>query len=72
MPKMNGHEATRAIRSLENPEGRRMPIIAMTANVFHEDVENCLKAGMDGHLGKPINLEEVLTVLHKYLENNSR
>ncbi|MDR1660793.1 MAG: response regulator [Desulfovibrio sp.] len=67
MPEMDGYEATRTIRSLENPEGRRMPIIAMTANVFHEDIERCLKAGMDGHLGKPINLDEVLAVLHRYL-----
>jgi signal transduction histidine kinase/DNA-binding response OmpR family regulator len=67
MPEMDGYEATRIIRSLEKPEGRRMPIIAMTANVFHEDVERCLKSGMDGHLGKPINLDKVLAVLHKYL-----
>ncbi|MDR2055426.1 MAG: response regulator [Desulfovibrio sp.] len=67
MPEMNGYEATRSIRSCEKPEGRRVPIIAMTANVFHEDIEKCLKAGMDGHLGKPINLAEVLAVLHKYL-----
>ncbi|MDR2743839.1 MAG: response regulator [Desulfovibrio sp.] len=67
MPKMDGHEATRTIRSCEKPDGRRVPIIAMTANVFREDVERCLKAGMDGHLGKPINLDQVLAVLHKYL-----
>jgi signal transduction histidine kinase/DNA-binding response OmpR family regulator len=67
MPEMDGHEATRTIRSLENPGGRRVPIIAMTANVFREDIEKCLNAGMDGHLGKPVNLGEVLTVLHTYL-----
>ncbi|MDR2573734.1 MAG: response regulator [Desulfovibrio sp.] len=66
MPEMDGYEATRRIRALEVP-GRRMPIIAMTANVFHEDIEKCLEAGMDSHLGKPIDIGEVLTVLHKYL-----
>jgi CheY-like chemotaxis protein len=68
MPKMDGYEATRRIRALEERRaGGLCPIIAMTANVFHEDINKCLEAGMDGHLGKPINLDEVLTVLHKYL-----
>jgi signal transduction histidine kinase/DNA-binding response OmpR family regulator len=49
----------------ESPPG--VPIIAMTANVFREDIEKCLAAGMDGHVGKPLNLEEILQALRKYL-----
>jgi signal transduction histidine kinase/DNA-binding response OmpR family regulator len=67
MPEMDGYEATRRIRaveakirdnSIEITEG--VTIIAMTANVFREDIERCLNAGMNGHVGKPINFEEVL------------
>jgi CheY-like chemotaxis protein len=46
---------------------KEIPIIAMTANVFREDVDKCLAAGMNGHVGKPLNPEEVLIVLRKYL-----
>jgi signal transduction histidine kinase/DNA-binding response OmpR family regulator len=76
MPEMDGYEATRRIRSLEEERGkkrppgfqRRIPIIAMTANVFREDIDRCLEAGMDGHLGKPLNLDDVLEKLRKYLK----
>ncbi|MDR2604426.1 MAG: response regulator [Desulfovibrio sp.] len=67
MPEMDGFEATRAIRALNVPQARSVPIIAMTANVFREDVEACLAAGMNDHVGKPLNLEEVLTKLRTYL-----
>jgi len=67
MPEMDGLEATRRIRALDNPNAKKIPIIAMTANVFREDVENCMAAGMNDHLGKPLNLKEVLAVLKKYL-----
>jgi len=67
MPEMDGYEATRRIRSLGIPNAESIPIIAMTANVFKEDVENCLAAGMNGHIGKPINLDEVLKELRRYL-----
>jgi CheY-like chemotaxis protein len=50
---------------LESPKG--IPIIAMTANVFREDVEKCLAAGMNGHVGKPLDLKEVMAMLRKYL-----
>jgi signal transduction histidine kinase/CheY-like chemotaxis protein len=65
MPKMDGYEATRRIRALESV--KRIPIIAMTANVFREDIEKCLESGMDGHVGKPLDFEEVLTMLRTYL-----
>ena len=54
MPVMDGLSATRAIRALERPDATTIPIIAMTANVFEEDVERSLEAGMNAHLSKPI------------------
>ena len=68
MPKMNGYEATRAIRSLGNrPDAYHIPIIAMTANAFAEDVEASLDAGMNGHLSKPIVMDEVIKVIVRNL-----
>jgi len=67
MPEMDGYEATRRIRSLDNPKGKTVPIIAMTANAFRENVEECLAAGMNGHVGKPIELEKVIEELCIYL-----
>ena len=56
MPRMNGYEATKAIRGGENPLGRTIPIIAMTANAFSDDVQNSLAADMDAHVSKPIDI----------------
>jgi len=67
MPEMDGYEATRQIRSLENEGAKDIPIIAMTANVFKEDVERCIESGMNGHTGKPVNAEELLELLNDYL-----
>jgi len=67
MPEMDGYEATRLIRALDIPEAKRIPIIAMTANVFREDVEKCLEAGMNSHVGKPLNFDEVQEKLKSYL-----
>jgi CheY-like chemotaxis protein len=67
MPEMDGYEATRAIRASAAPNASTIPIIAMTANVFKEDVEKCLEAGMNGHVAKPLDFEEVLEQLRKYL-----
>jgi CheY-like chemotaxis protein len=70
MPEMDGYEATRQIRAFETRQGlspeQGIPIIAMTANVFREDIEQCLAAGMNGHLGKPLDLNEVLDKLREY------
>ena len=64
MPKMNGYEATKAIRALQNrPDARTIPIIAMTANAFAEDVQASLDAGMNDHLSKPIVMEEVIKTI---------
>jgi len=67
MPEMDGYEATRQIRKLGFPKAGKVPIIAMTANVFKEDIDRCIKAGMNGHLGKPLDMEEVIKLLNKYL-----
>ena len=66
MPEMDGYEATAAIRGFDAPRAKTIPIIAMTANVFREDIEKCLEAGMDGHLAKPLDYEELLVQLKKY------
>ena len=67
MPEMDGYEATRQIRALAAAQAKTIPIIAMTANVFREDIEKSLDVGMNGHIGKPIALEEVLKGLRQYL-----
>ncbi|MDR0495734.1 MAG: response regulator [Treponema sp.] len=67
MPEMNGYDATRAIRALEIPRAKDIRIIAMTANVFREDIENCLSAGMDDHIGKPVDSETLHEMLSKHL-----
>ena len=67
MPEMDGYEATRRIRALDAPNAKKIPIVAMTANVFKEDVEKSLEAGMDSHIGKPLNFEEVLNLLRAYI-----
>jgi CheY-like chemotaxis protein len=67
MPEMDGYEATRRIRALNLSRARTIPIIAMTANVFREDVEKCLAAGMNEHVGKPLDFLEVMATLRKYL-----
>ncbi|MDR1755191.1 MAG: response regulator [Eubacterium sp.] len=67
MPEMDGYEATRQIRSLDIPKAKDIPIVAMTANVFKEDIKKCLESGMNGHLGKPLNIGDVINVMIKYL-----
>jgi len=67
MPEMDGHEATHTIRALDIPRAKTIPIIAMTANVFREDIEKCLEVGMNDHLGKPLDFNEVLDKLRTYL-----
>jgi CheY-like chemotaxis protein len=63
MPVMDGLTAAQRIRELEDPELPRLPIIAMTANVLPEQVRRCFDAGMDGHLGKPLNAAELLETI---------
>ena len=66
MPVMDGYIATQMIRKLDNPKAKTVPIIAMTANVFQEDIDKSLAAGMNAHLGKPINIDALITDLRKY------
>lgn len=67
MPVMNGYEATRIIRKLENRELASIPILAMTANAFEEDKQEALKSGMNSHIAKPINIEVLMEELDKIL-----
>lgn len=71
MPFMNGYEAAKAIRELETEDGERIPIIAMTANAFEEDVIAARNAGMDGHIAKPIDFKEMGRILEKWLGTES-
>ena len=68
MPEIDGLEATEMIRSSDTPRSGSIPIIAMTANVFKEDIDKCLAVGMNGHLGKPINMDDVIKILSFYLQ----
>ncbi len=67
MPVMNGYEATRCIRQLENRQLADIPILAMTANAFEEDKQEALRSGMNGHISKPINIEKLLETLNEML-----
>ena len=67
MPEMDGLEATRCIRRFDHELAKNVPIVAMTANVFREDIENCIAAGMNDHVGKPIDIDVVLDKLQKYI-----
>jgi two-component system sensor histidine kinase/response regulator len=66
MPEMDGYEPTRRIRKLERPDAQRIPIIAMTANAFPEDIQKAKEAGMNGHLAKPIDPRQIVSLLSAY------
>lgn len=68
MPDMDGLEATRKIRAMEYPAAKEIPILAMTANAFRVDVENCLAAGMNEHIAKPLEVKIFIRTLKKYLK----
>lgn len=67
MPVMNGLEAAKRIRALDHPDGRDIPIIALSANAFDEDSRRSMEAGMQAHLAKPIDMVELKKVLKKYI-----
>ena len=67
MPVMNGYDATRAIRELNQGKGARIPIIAMTANAFAEDEKAALDAGMNAHVAKPLDVELLKKVIRRYI-----
>ena len=70
MPKMDGYTATREIRTLKDMEKANVPIIAMTANAFDEDRKKAIKAGMNGHIAKPIDVDVILQNLDRIFGNN--
>ncbi len=72
MPNMNGCDAARAIRAMDRDYAKEIPIVAMTANAFAEDMLNCKRAGMNDHITKPIDVEVLSRVLQSYVKNNGR
>jgi CheY-like chemotaxis protein len=70
MPEMDGYEATQKIRALDLPQAKTVKIIAMTANVFRDDIEKCQEVGMDSHIGKPLNFDEVVEKLLVYMPHS--
>ena len=72
MPVVNGYEATKMIRSLDREDAKKIPIIAITANAFTEDRIRAKKAGMDEHIAKPVDVELLIKVIHKFVENDER
>ena len=71
MPELNGYEATRIIRKMERPDATKIPIIAMTANAFAEDIQESLDAGMSAHIAKPIDTQLLWTTLNRLLEDRN-
>jgi CheY-like chemotaxis protein len=67
MPVLNGYEATRHIRALARPDAQTVPIIALTAETFAEDIQKCLDAGMNDHVAKPLVPNVLFTTLAKYM-----
>ncbi len=67
MPEMNGYEATEKIRDLPRPDAKQVPVIAMTANAYREDVDRAIASGMNGHLAKPINVAALFTAVARCL-----
>ena len=61
----DGPTAARTIRKLDHPQAREIPIIAVTANAYHEDIQKCLKAGMNEHLAKPVDYQKLTDLLKK-------
>ncbi len=66
MPVMDGYDATRAIRALDRTD-RYLPIVAMTADAFEDDVQYCISCGMNAHVAKPLDIKELIRVLHKFI-----
>jgi CheY-like chemotaxis protein len=69
MPVMDGYEAARSIRALDRPDAESVPILAMTADAFADDVRKCFEAGMDGHISKPIDPPALYAKLAETLQN---
>ena len=72
MPILNGYEATRAIRASAHPSAREIPVIAMSANAFVDDVREALMAGMDAHMAKPIVIEQMQRTIQDVLDRRKK
>jgi CheY-like chemotaxis protein len=70
MPKMNGYDATKEIRASSHPQAKSIPIVAMTANAFKEDVSQALMAGMNNHISKPIDVERLFEVIGESMQQS--
>jgi len=66
MPVMDGYAATKAIRNLKRADAKDVPILAMTADAFSDDIQKCLDAGMNGHIAKPIDPQKMYSALQKH------
>ena len=71
MPEMNGYEASKAIRAMHRADAKSIPILAMTADAFADDVQKCMAAGMNGHIAKPINPENLFSMLARAIGKQS-
>jgi CheY-like chemotaxis protein len=69
MPEMDGLEAAEAIRALDREDAKRIPIVALTANAFDEDIQRSLQAGMNAHLTKPVDTDHLFQVLRELIKN---
>ena len=72
MPVMNGYEATRALRAMEREDARKMPIVAMTANAFLEDIQQSKACGMNEHMSKPLDIDQLQRMLARWLTKQNR
>ncbi len=68
MPRMNGYDSTEAIRALDRPDAKQIPILAMTADAFNEDIQHCLRVGMNGHISKPLDVKALLRLISNHLK----
>lgn len=71
MPVMDGLQAARAIRSLDRPDAKTVPVIALTANAYDEDIQKCMDAGMNAHLAKPLSPQTLYDLLAEKIEERS-
>lgn len=71
MPRLNGYEATRQIRKLNRRDSKTLPIVAMTANAFEEDVRLAMQGGMNANFAKPIDMDRLAEILRRFLSNGN-
>ena len=71
MPVLNGYEATRAIRASDHPAAKAVPIIALTANAFVDDVRDAIESGMDAHIAKPVQIDSLKSTIQKVLDSRA-